>query len=123
MRRASQELLVIDRTYELTKWYLGHLAKFPRSHRYTLGQRIEMRLYEVMESLVRAKYAERGAKTAHLSAVNLDLEILRMLSRLAHELQILPHKSHEYAVRELNEIGRMVGGWLRQQQRPASGTN
>jgi len=36
---ARDELLVVYRTYELLKWFLGHLAKFPSSHRYGLGQR------------------------------------------------------------------------------------
>ena len=112
----KDELLVIDRTYELVKWFLGHLAKFPRSHRYGLGQRIEARLYDVWEGLIRAKYAAKGSKADELSTVNLDLEVLRMFCRLADELAILPHKSHEYAIRELNEIGRMVGGWRKQQQ-------
>lgn len=114
---ARDELLVVDRTYELLKWFLGRLEKFPRSHRYGLGQRIEARLYSVFESLIRARYASSPAKAQELAAVNLDLETLRMLTRLAHELQMLPHKSHEYAVREMNEIGKMVGGWLKQQER------
>jgi len=37
---AKDELLVIDRTYELLKWFLGRLSKFPRAHRYGLGQQI-----------------------------------------------------------------------------------
>ncbi len=114
---AKDELLVIDRTYELLKWFLGRLEKFPRSHRYGLGQRIEGRLYGIFEGLIRARYAGSPAKTEHLNAINLDLETLRMLTRLAHELRMLPHKSHEYAMREMNDIGRMVGGWLKQQQR------
>jgi hypothetical protein len=118
---AKDELLVIDKTYELLKWFLGWLEKFPRSHRYGLGQRLESRLYAVFEALVRAKYAAGKEKIEHLAAVNLELEIVRMFCRLAHELGFLPHKSHEYSARELNEIGRMVGGWLKQQQR--SGTN
>lgn len=112
---AKDELVVIDRTYELVRWFLPHLAKFPRSHRYGLGQRIETRLYETFEALVRAKYSAAAGKREQLNAVNLELEVLRMLCRLAAELAILPHKSHEFAARELNEIGKMVGGWLRQQ--------
>ncbi|MBN1347375.1 MAG: diversity-generating retroelement protein Avd [Phycisphaerae bacterium] len=115
---AKEELLVIDRMYELVKWFLGHLAKFPRSHRYGLGQRIEGRLYAVLEGLIRAKYTAGAAKWQELSAVSLDLEILRLLARLADELAVLPHKSHEHAVREMNEIGKMVGGWLKQQRHP-----
>jgi hypothetical protein len=118
----KHELPVIERTYDLVKWFMGHLAKFPRSHRYSLGQRIESRLYDVLEQLIRAKYAERGAKVPHLASVNLDLEVLRFLSRLAHELAFFPHKAHEYAARELNEIGRLVGGWLRQQREATSGS-
>lgn len=117
----KNELPVIERTYDLVKWFLSHLAKFPRSHRYSLGQRIESRLYDVMEQLIRAKYAPRGAKLPHLSAINLDLEVLRFLCRLADVLALLPHKSHEYAARELNEIGRLVGGWMRQQRQASSG--
>lgn len=66
---------------------------------------------------MRAKYAGPGDKRASLTEVNLELESLRMLCRLAHELGMLPHKSQEYAAREMIEIGRMVGGWLKQQQR------
>ena len=121
---AKDELLVIARMYELLKWFLGHLGKFPRSHRYGLGQRIETRLYGVFEGLVRAKYAGGADKIAALAAVNEELEVVRMLTRLAHELALLSHKSQEYAAREMIEIGRMVGGWLKQQQRKTpSSTN
>jgi hypothetical protein len=37
---AQDELLVIDRAYELVKWYLGRLGKVPRSHGYGLDERI-----------------------------------------------------------------------------------
>ncbi len=55
----KDELLVIDRTYELLKWFLGRLDKFPRSHRYGLGQRIESRLYSIFEDVGRAPVCER----------------------------------------------------------------
>ena len=116
---AKDELLVIDRMYELLKWFLRRLEKFPRSHRYGLGQQIEQRLYAIFHGLLRAKYAAGTDKRTALADVNLELEWLRMLCRLAHELGMLPHKSQEYAAREMIEIGRMVGGWLKQQQRKA----
>lgn len=114
---AKSTLPVVDRTYELLKWFLGRLEKFPRAHRYGLGQRIEMTLYAIYEGLIRACYAPAGTKAAELAEANLKLEILRMHSRLANELKMLPHKSYEYASREADEIGRMIGGWLKQQQR------
>ena len=113
---AKDDLLVLDRTYELVKWFMGHLAKFPRSHRYGLGDRIERRLFDILENLILARYSADNVRREALTRTNIDLEVLRILSRLANELVFLPHKSHEYAVRELNEIGKMVGGWLKQQR-------
>ncbi|MBN1629411.1 MAG: hypothetical protein JW990_06600 [Thermoleophilia bacterium] len=55
---ARDELLVIDRTYELLKWFLGHLGKFPRSHRYGIRQQIEQRLYVVFRGLLRAELSQ-----------------------------------------------------------------
>lgn len=79
---SKNTLPVVDRTYALLKWYLGRLEKFPRSHRYGLGQRIEGTLYGLFEGLVRACYASAGAKAPELTEVNLKLEILRMHTRL-----------------------------------------
>lgn len=110
------EMIVIDRTYELVRWYLGHLTKFPRSHRYGLGARLENKLYGVLEGLVEARYSREPARQALLARTNAELQAVRTLTRLAHELAFLSHKSHEYAARELVEIGSMVGGWSKQQQ-------
>ncbi len=40
---ASEELAVLQKTYDLVKWACVPIGKFPRSHRFTLGERIERR--------------------------------------------------------------------------------
>ena len=60
-----------------------------------------------MEDLVEARYTRR--KTEHLKAINLKLERLRVLLRICHELQYLPHESYEFAMRSLDsEIRRFL---------------
>jgi hypothetical protein len=54
--KKDQELTVIARTYDLILWSCNHTGKFPRSHRFVLGERIERNLYTLLETLVRAKY-------------------------------------------------------------------
>jgi hypothetical protein len=46
----AQELAVIRKTYDLVKWSCGHTSKFPRSHRFVLGERIEGNLYDLLET-------------------------------------------------------------------------
>jgi hypothetical protein len=43
-RRKYDELTVITKTYELILWSCNHTGKFPRNHRFVLGERIERNL-------------------------------------------------------------------------------
>ncbi len=103
---------MIDRTYELVLWSCRHIAGFPRSHRFTLGERMERRLYDLLELLLKAKYS--GQKAGLLRQANMELELLRFQLRLAKDLECLTLKRYEHGVRTVNEIGRMVGAWLKQ---------
>jgi len=109
----AEELAVIQRAYDLVKWSCGHVARFPRSHRFTPGERIERRLYDLLEGLIQARYTRE--RQGLLRQANLTLEVLRYQVRLAHELRCLRANSYEHASRELRAVGAMVGGWLKGQ--------
>ncbi len=108
---ATEELAVIQRTYDLVRWFCPLVAKFPRSYRFTLGQRIECRLYELLDVLVQARYTRERREL--LGQANRTLELLRYQVRLAHDFQCLRSSGYEQASRSLHEIGAMVGGWLK----------
>src|SRR6516162_3475630 len=44
----NQELVVITKTYDLILWSCHHTGKFPRNHRFVLGERIERNLYDLL---------------------------------------------------------------------------
>ena len=71
----AQELVVITKTYDLILWSCHHTGKFPRNHRFVLGERIERNLYDLLEILIRAKYTRNRQEL--LEKANLVLEILR----------------------------------------------
>jgi hypothetical protein len=107
----SEEMIVITKTYELILWSCHHTSKFPRNHRFVLGERIERNLYNLLETLIAAKYMKDRRRL--LEDANLSLEILRFQMRLAKDLQCLKVESYAFAARAIDEIGRLVGGWLR----------
>ncbi len=39
-RKSSEELIVIAKTDDLILWSCNHTGKFPRNHRFVLGERI-----------------------------------------------------------------------------------
>jgi hypothetical protein len=44
----------ITKIYDLLKWTIPHLAKFPRDQRFLLGDRIEVHLLDILELLLSA---------------------------------------------------------------------
>jgi hypothetical protein len=78
---------------------------------FLLGDRTQGAALEIIEGLVEATYTRNRLPV--LRAVNLKLEQLRYLCRLATDLKFLDLRRYEQAARAIDEIGRLVGGWLR----------
>lgn len=105
----AADLDIIVRTYDLTMWTLNHTAKFPRSHRYSLGTRMEDRLYGLLDDLVEAKYTRQKGEILRRAA--LKVEQIRYQLRMAKDLRIIPLNSHHHAISLLDDIGRQLGAW------------
>ena len=80
-KRTNAELLVITKMYDFILWSCKHIGKFSRNHRFVLGERLERSLYDLLETLIEAKYS-RG-RLPLLQRANLRLEILRFQMRVA----------------------------------------
>jgi hypothetical protein len=123
MAQAPAELAVIQKTYDLVVWGSRHVARFPRVHRFTVGDRLQRQLELILDRLLRAKFSRDRAGL--LREANLELEVLRFQFRLAKDLHCLSLDSFGHAARTVNEVGQMVGGWLksadRTQPRPPGG--
>lgn len=109
-REAGPDLLVLAKFEEFTGWLLDRTAKWPKSARFTITQRIENHALDVVEDLVVARYQKAGRK-ARLDSVNLRLERMRHLLRLARGAQVCPATTFESALRSIDEAGRMIHGW------------
>ncbi len=107
------EVSAVTKTYDLALWLLPHIAKFSREHRFTLGDRMEEGVLEILELLIEASYTRD--KRDLLRRANLRLERLRYLIRLAKDLRMLSVKQYEFAAKAMLVIGSEIGGWARQQ--------
>jgi hypothetical protein len=108
---ASSVPHAVQSCHELLLWVIPQLDKFPRSRRFTLGERLESGLIEVLELLVEAAYTRN--KENPLRRANLRLEVVRHLWRLAHELKAIATRQYEYGAKLIDALGRQIGGWLR----------
>ncbi len=110
----AEDLPVIQKMYDLILWYIPHLNKMPRQHKFGLGERIADGLYTVLEQLIVAKFTK--SKLDVLRRINIDLEKLRYQTRLMRDFDVFNVKRYEYASSFLLEIGQMLGNWIKQQE-------
>lgn len=105
--------VILSKTYELLKETITTVNKFPRSFKFTLADRIQNLLSNVLEQLIEAFYTSKKFKLGILKRVNISLEQLRYYYRLAFELGLYNSTKYHLFAEKVNEIGRMTGGWIR----------
>ena len=109
----------VEQMYQFLRWLIPAVERFPRSQKFLLGDRIQTTALDVQECLLEATYTK--ARTRPLNGANMGLEKLRMFFRLAYDLHYLDMRRYEYAARSLDEVGRLIGGWIRQERaRPST---
>ena len=92
------------------------LNRLPRDHRFALGERIINNLYDLLEKLIRARYAKKDKLTS-LQSINTQLDILRYQTRLLYDFELIAADRYKYINQQLNGIGMELGGWIKQQQK------
>ncbi|HLO48380.1 MAG TPA: diversity-generating retroelement protein Avd [Kamptonema sp.] len=98
-----EELPIIQKTYDLIKWYVPILNRLPKDHKFMLGDRIIARLYDLLEGLIQARYAKE--KLTLLEPLNSSLDILRHQTRLLLDFELIKAERYEYASKLINEVG------------------
>ena len=99
--------------YDFTKWLLNKTEKFPKNVRFSFSNRMDNLALDIIEGIIEARY-QKSKKDA-LRHIDLNMEKLRVLIRMCHDLKYLDHKGYEFASEKINEAGKMVGGWRKQQ--------
>ncbi len=108
---ANQDLLVIKKGYDFSKWLLQHTGKFPKSYRFSVAAKLENAILYVIEFATVANM--RQDKLPLLKKADEALARLRLLFRLSYEMRFVNLKSYEFGSKQVNELGRLLGGWIK----------
>ena len=110
---ATSTVQAVPKLYDVIMWLMGRVEKFPRSQKFTLGDRIVNISLDTLDVLIEATYTRK--RLPLLQKANVQLEKLRFLIRLCHDFKLLSSKQYAYISNEINEVGKLVGGWIRSQ--------
>lgn len=97
--------------YKLWHEFLPH---FPKTSRYTLGEKIDSLFIELTELTFLASYFYKAQKLPYVQKAIAKLDVLKFFLQIAWEIKALDNKKFILLSEKLNEPGKMLGGWLRQ---------
>lgn len=107
----TEDLKVLQKVYDMIQYGYIALRQYPKSEKFTLAADTKRSMYELLKLIIRAN--KRYYKKTTLQDIDIELDNLRYLVRLGNDLNFLPFKKYENWSRLLNEIGRMIGGWMK----------
>ena len=107
------DIPIFKKTYDLYKTFYGYRDSITKQDRYTIWQRCENIILDILENILLASQIYKAEKLPTLEKVSLKLNFLRVFFRLMKEVKTIDGKKY-IALQELvDEIGRMLGGWIK----------
>jgi four helix bundle protein len=104
-----ENLPVYKVAYDLLMQTYRLCTNMERSYRYTLGERIQKEMTELMLNIYRAN-SDRD-KRAHLQAAKENITVVRLLCRVAHDSKQIQMKHFIHVNEQIESISKQLTAW------------
>ena len=110
----NEKLIIYQKTYDFILYIFPIIDKFPKKQKFVLAQQIQNCMIDIQKLIIQANKSRN--KIPHLFKIDVELEKLRLLIRLAKDLRFLSIKRYGNISKMINEIGSLLGGWIKSQK-------
>lgn len=109
----DNDVPILRKIQELYKTFHGYRNLVPKQDRFSVYERIENTIIDILELVLEASYSPKQKKSEILEQASIKLNIIRFFIRLMKESKSLDLKKYTFLQKIIDEIGRMLGGWIR----------
>jgi hypothetical protein len=107
------DIPLFKKLYELYKSMHSLRNSIPKQDRFTVWQKCETTLLNVMEEVLLASQTPKPEKLPVIERASHDLNSLRIFFRLSLEIKSIDNKKYISLQSGTDEVGRMLGGWIK----------
>ena len=109
---------IFTKTYDFYKEIYALRNTLPKQDRYAIWQKVENATLEILEIILIATSLSKNEKAEVLENASKKLNILRVFIRLSKDIKAIDNKKYIALQEKLDEIGRMLGGWIKSTKTP-----
>ena len=110
----GNDLVIFTQTFDLLTWLFPQCEHFPKHQRFVVTQRLQGAALDFQEAIFDANVHRGAQRLQYLRCADADLNKLRLYLRLARQWTWLSSGQHEHVSRMLVQVGKLLGGWLKQ---------
>lgn len=111
-------LIIDEKVRDMIRYGYIAIRQFPKSEKHCLGAEIRNTMWNLQRLVITA--IRRYHKKTTLTDMDIELALLRRQVRTAKDLQFMDIKKYETWSRQIIEIGKMLGGWIKANQTKVS---
>ena len=117
--RPANDLEIRRKVDDMISYAYVAVRQFPKAERHVLSAEIRKTCWQLLRLVIVCN--KRYHKKTTMQDLDAELEVLRHQVRKAMELGFLPMKKYTHWAMLNDEIGRMVGGWIKSQRSKGDG--
>ena len=111
------EISIIHKSYKFYLLLHSYTSLFEKKDRYTVGQKCESLTLEFLELLFEANSERAQHKLFLLKKLDTKLKIIKTMIRVCFDVRALDQGKYIRLEEALQEIGKMLGGWIKSTQK------
>ena len=110
----TQKMVIFTRTFDFLDWLIPRTLDFPRRQRFVMTKRLQDAALDFYERITEANGLKGKARLKKQREADVALDKVRHYLRLTARWGWLSGGQYRHAAAMVAEIGRLLGGWIRQ---------
>lgn len=104
---------IVQKIYDFYRDFYLICEKMPKKDKYSIGLKVQSIALELLELTIEASNLNHKEKLIPLEKASTKADLLKILIRLSCDIKAIDQKKYIKLEEQLQEIGKMLGGWLR----------
>lgn len=106
-------LILIPKIEKYIEYMLMILLKLPRTEKYSIGTEIKTSMYNMLKNILLANKSDKTKRLPIYNIVDTEIYFQRICIRIMYNNKWIDDKKYKYSNELLSEIGKMLGGLIK----------
>lgn len=113
--------LIERKAKELIKYIDVYTRQFPKYQKYVLGERLRNQSQDLIDLIITIN--KKYYKKTDLTLLDVRHEQLRVNTNISYELELVEYYRYHQLAKLIDELGKMIGGWIKSINSNENGKN